>query len=170
MIDLKEFWTENHRTRNARWLAFSDPNIVLSRFNIWPRTFESVLEVGPGVMYLADHLSGMGKKVFVHDIVEIDDPRYVAKLPMKEKVDIAIAHLVFQHVPRDQQLDLLVGVLGSLKLGGKFYFDAVTDKCHDNPELHREFESGTSFPFAPWELVSERQEVSPGYFFCVVEA
>lgn len=169
MIDLKDFWTLAHKHRDARWLALSEPKNVIERLGIDLDSFQSILEVGPGVLYVADYLESLGKRVVLHDIVALEDPRYVAQLPLLQTVDAALAHLVLQHVPTDAQRELVLGVLWSLHPGGKFYFDAVTEECHDNAELAKEFAVGTSFPFIAWEFVTSKREVSPGYFFCVAE-
>jgi hypothetical protein len=115
-------------------------------------------------MHLADHLTALGKRVVVHDIVTLGDPRYVATLPLVEHVDIAIAHLVLQHVP-DNRL-LFIKVLESLVPGGYFYFDAIAEN-YNGPGIADELASGTSFPFDGWDLVNTMKEVEPGYFFCV---
>jgi hypothetical protein len=163
--DLRQFWASAHEQRNPRWVTSSDPVFVLSRLGVNLDGVGSVLDVGPGFMHMANHLSALGKRVVVHDIVSLDDPRFVPQLPLDIPVDIAIAHLVLQHV-KDHR-DLALNVMASLVPGGTFYFDAVAENCN-NPGMTEEFETGTSFPFQAWDLVDTRKEEagSPGYFFC----
>jgi SAM-dependent methyltransferase len=142
----------------------SDPEHVLSRLGVNLEGVRAVLEVGPGFMHLADYLTALGKRVVVHDIVAIDDSRYVSDLPLKYPVDAAIAHLVLQHV--EDNLGMYLDVLGSLRPGGKFYFDAISDD-YEGPGIADELANGTSFPFRAWDLVDTKKEVEPGYFFCV---
>lgn len=163
--DLKEFWTLAHKHFDTRWVSCSEPKHILSRLGVDLEGVESVLEIGPGWLHLANYLSATGRRVVIHDIVALDDPRYVAELPLKAPVDIAIAHLVLQHVRHGRAL--VEKVLASLVPGGTFYFDAIAAD-YNGPGIAAELANGTSFPFEPWDLVDERYEVigSPGYFFC----
>ncbi len=169
-MNYRDFWTGAHKARDQRWLAFSEPTNVVSRLGVNLDGVKSILEVGPGILLVADYLESIGKRVVVHDIVTIDDPRYVAELPLKEKVDAALAHLVLQHVPAKDHHRLVGNIVASLKPGGCFYFDAVTDNTSANPALELEYRTGTSFPFTAWDLVTSKREVDPGYFFCIARA
>ena len=169
-MNLVGFWTDAHRRRDPRWLALSEPHGVIARLGVDLSDVDSILEIGPGVGLVADHLTNLGKRVIIHDIVDLDDDRYVATLPLESPVDAALAHLVFQHVPQSEQRGLIQGVLSSLKPGRNFYFDVCTEDTSENAVLAEEYADGLSFPFAAWDLVSMSRRVAPGYFFCVATA
>ena len=169
ITDLKEFWTKEHRGHSDRWVSASDPVKVIERLGVNLDGVKSVLEVGPGRLLLANLLESMGKRVVLYDLVELDDPRYVSKLPLDEPVDLAIAHLVFQHVPQQDHHNLIRDVISSLRPGGKFHYDVVAADRPD-PALLNEFTLGTSFPFTAWDLITDKREIMPGYYFCVSQA
>ncbi len=161
---LKAFWTSAHERSDGRWVTGTAPEVVLTRLGVDLTGVESALEIGPGCGHLAEHLREMGKRVVVHDIVPLDVPGFVADLPLSEKVDVAIANLVIQHVFDHERL--IRAVLESLVPRGTFYFDVVT-RNYTLAGIAEEFASGKSFPFAAWDLVTESNELAPGWFACV---
>ena len=165
-LDLPRFWAEEHKKNDNRWVSSSDPEIILSRLDIYLGGIKSVLEIGPGRMRLANYLSSKVDRVVLHDLVTLDDIRFVPTLPLEVPVELAIAHLVIQHVPNHREL--IASVVASLVPGGKFYYDVVTSDFAE-PHMDAEFNAGLSFPFDAWDLVNEKREISDGYYFCISE-
>lgn len=146
-IKNKEFWEVAHKDNNQYWLTNSNPWHVYDLHNLTmdlTRSKYNVLEIGVGTgksimilselhnVYAVDIAYKALERVelFVTAIQTYD----IAKWP-KNKIDIALCHLVFQHCDDDSFGFLIQQVLESLTCNGYFTFqsaDAEESKLNKN--------------------------------------
>jgi len=123
---LEEYWSTEHQTEDSDFVSNSPPTSVLSRHEISVTPGETVLDIGVGNGQMAHYLHNESCLVHSMDIspVALEKVKDVAKhcwlvtdsLP-KDTFDLAICHLVAQHVADVDLIPQLENIFQSLKSG-----------------------------------------------------
>jgi SAM-dependent methyltransferase len=153
MDQLKSFWEQMHQERNGRFLTGSDPATTYQQHGVLDLVASgtpiTVLEVGVGLGVGVRSLAALGHTVIACDISatalgSVADVAAMMKLPWQLKdlepssIDLAMAHLVAQHVPDDDWLGLMRGVVRLLKTDAFFSFQ-YTERVLPEQSLPPEF-------------------------------
>jgi len=133
MFDLKGFWEKQHLDQEVRYLSNYEGQVVWDYLMVEPYLVPNanVLNIGVGTGKCTKDLNERGVNVYAVDICEkaLETVRpYVKgswlvedydKMPA-DLFDLAICHLVIQHMSDEAVLKQLKGVLRSLKKTGLF--------------------------------------------------
>ena len=133
MYKVKDYWENNHKKKFRKWLTGSHLQELLDFMNIEPfiKKGNHVLNIGVGMGVCTKELFDAGVIVDVLDISEkaLGKVRYITEnqylstnlnhLP-KEKYDLAISHLVTQHINDKDLINQIKGVLPALKPNAVF--------------------------------------------------
>lgn len=133
MTDIKDFWDEAHKKNETLWLTGSNLYYVWTPMNIMDKLTPDikVLNIGVGMGKDTREIANVSTTVDVLDISQIalDRVKTVTRnqylssnintLPESE-YDLAVSHLVTQHMNDDDLLEQLKYVIRSLKLDGIF--------------------------------------------------
>jgi len=133
MGKIKNYWEINHEKKFRKWLTGSHLEELLEYMNIQESIKEgkNILNIGVGMGYCTKELDDVGVLVDVLDISEkalekvmdITQNQFLAsnlsEIP-KRKYDLAISHLVTQHINDDTLLNQIRAVLPSLKTNAVF--------------------------------------------------
>lgn len=138
-ISLKDWWNFQHQRDYNLLLSNSDPADVLSIHKVTVKPGMTVLDIGIGFGAMAKHLKALGANVHCMDIAPeaLQKVAGVAEhgwlvtdtLPA-DTFDLAVCHLVAQHVTDADLVSELRNILHSLKATGmlsmQFANNAVT--------------------------------------------
>ncbi len=133
----RSFWEKMHKDNSRLWLTDSDPNYVYELHSLTKdliRSKYNILEVGVGTGRSIIRLSDM-HSVYAVDIAEeaLKKVRLFATTIQvydeenwpKDKIDIALCHLVFQHCNDNNFRYLIRQILESLTPKGYFTFQSA---------------------------------------------
>lgn len=145
-----EFWNQCHSENNQLYLTGSEGEEVWKRLNILQRinSKKVILNIGVGMGYCTQKLAATGAEIDAHDISEValervipyTTNRYLStdleKLP-RNHYDIAISHLVAQHMNNEALQKQLNAVVASLNNSGIFaiqiaYYMLKIDKADES--------------------------------------
>ena len=145
MSEIKEFWEEQHEKHEIRYLSDYSGEDVWKYLMIEPYLVSNanVLNIGVGTGRCTWHLKESGVNVYALDISEkaLENVKPFVegswltseydKMP-SDFFDVAISHLVIQHMTDDAVLEQLKGVLRSLKQTGIFAFQHASPYPNDD--------------------------------------
>jgi SAM-dependent methyltransferase len=117
LYDNAGFWQKVHDEHDIRFLTFTPPDEVLRLHDLAPSNV-SVLDIGVGNGDMSRHLVGLGNSVVCCDICDCalnkcsQDATKVLSENLKSvgPFDLAIAHLVFQHLDEADAIALLESI------------------------------------------------------------
>ena len=137
---MKAFWDAQHQANERLYLTGSNVPMLMTRLRITDDDCRgrAVLDVGVGLGKMAQHLQALGCEVHCLDIstVALDRVRdfastYADPLALPpDTFDLAICHLVSQHMAEADLIRMLTGVIASLKDDGMF---ALQFSISDDP-------------------------------------
>jgi predicted TPR repeat methyltransferase len=155
----REFWEGIHKDNNLYWLTNSDPDYVYKLHDLTKNISEPhqhILEIGVGTGRSVARLAGLQHHVYAVDISEdgLEKVKSYAttiqvhnerKWP-KNKIDIALCHLVFQHCDDRDFSWIMKNVLESLTSEGFFTFQSAdVEESNLNVQLKKYVEEGHLF-------------------------
>jgi len=148
----KEFWETNHKTNNRYWLTDSEPDYVYKLHDLNTMLMiltQNILEVGVGTGRSIIRLAEIGHQVYAVDISDsaLEKIKCFATAIQiheghvwpKNKIDIALCHLVFQHCDDNDFRYIIRKVLESLAPDGFFSFQSADAEEHKLGESCRQF-------------------------------
>lgn len=141
---LEKFWEDKHKEKDIRFLTDSSEKSIQKYFGIDIQPDQKVLKIGLGTGRESRELAARGIHVWGLDISKsaLDnssqwiqggwtDPK---ELP-SEYFDVAVSHLVAQHMTDIDLFDQLVHVFRSLKENGRLYIQYASSLSN---EIYRE--------------------------------
>lgn len=146
MSNLKEYWAEIHRKNNIRYLTGSCGNAVWNSLQITDliKPDSVILNIGVGLGKCTISLSRLCKNIYVLDICKEAIDRVssfvkagwlaenISEMP-ENYFDLAISHLVTQHMTDDDLENQIKYVIKSLKPDGIFAMQFLTYMTNQNP-------------------------------------
>ena len=148
---LEEYWNQQHIDKNVKMLTGSSLHSYCSFFNLIPEALEgqTILEIGVGLGKATRELAAIAKDLRVLDIshIAIDNVSDVIEMGYTDALDlpfglfdIAISHLVAQHMSDSDLIIQMESIIESLKYSGKFYMqfaDALGEVKGTEEELQQ---------------------------------
>lgn len=139
MSKIEEWWKEAHKSKHKRWLTGSPGREVWGFLKIgnFVQPNKTVLNIGAGLGNCTKDLFDKGMITHVLDIsptglervkqytIRTWLPSQLKELP-EDTFDLAISHLVTQHVSDEDLLEQMKAVIKSLKSNGLFAMQFAT--------------------------------------------